>query len=145
MDVLYSFFKPEVENKGLKLEWLYQVPEDVNIIQTDKHKLHSILTNLIKNAIKYSDVGEIEIGCYKEQQFLEFYVKDEGIGIPKNRIEAIFQRFEQVDVLDARAFEGSGLGLAICKAYAEMLGGSIWVDSTLGVGSVFYFNIPILK
>lgn len=144
MEIIYSFFKTEAKNKGLKLEWLYQLPEDENIIQTDKHKLHSILTNLIKNAIKYSDIGEIEIGCYKQQQFLEFYVKDEGIGIPNNRLEAIFQRFEQVDILDARAFEGSGLGLAICKAYAEMLGGRIWVDSTLGVGSVFYFNIPIL-
>lgn len=143
MNVIYSFFKPEAESKGLKLEWLYQVPEDENIIQTDKHKLHSILTNLIKNAIKYSDEGEIEIGCYKEQQFLEFYVKDEGIGIPEDRLEAIFQRFEQVDILDARAFEGSGLGLAICKAYTEMLGGSIRVESTIGVGSVFYFNLPI--
>lgn len=142
MNVIYSFFKPEAENKGLKLEWLYQVAEDDNIIETDKHKLHSILTNLIKNAIKYSDEGEIEIGCYKEQQFLEFYVKDEGIGIPENRLEAIFQRFEQVDILDARAFEGSGLGLAICKAYAEMLGGSIWVESTIGIGSVFYFKLP---
>lgn len=145
LEVIYNFFKPEAENKGLKLEWLYQLSEDINIIQTDKHKLHSLLTNLIKNAIKYSDQGLIEIGAYQEQQFIEFYVKDEGIGIPENRLDAIFQRFEQVDFLDVRAFEGSGLGLAICKAYAEMLGGRIWLESTLGVGSVFYFNIPILK
>ncbi len=142
IDSLYRFFKLEAEAKGINLAWEYQLPEDEKTILTDPQKLVSLLTNLMKNAIKYTDSGEIEIGCYKNKEFIEFYVKDEGIGIPEDRLDAIFQRFEQADILDARAFEGSGLGLAICKAYTEMLGGTIWVESTLGVGSVFYFTLP---
>jgi len=73
---------------------------------------------------------------------LEFYVKDTGIGIPKNRQHAIFDRFVQADIEDKDAMEGAGLGLSICKAYVEMLGGKIWVESELGAGSQFYFTIP---
>ena len=73
---------------------------------------------------------------------LEFYVKDTGIGIPKSRQEAIFDRFVQADIGDRRAFQGAGLGLSISKAYVEMLGGTIRVDSEEGKGSCFYFTIP---
>ena len=76
------------------------------------------------------------------QQELVFYVKDTGIGIPQSRQKAIFDRFVQADISDARAFEGAGLGLSISKAYLEMLGGKIWVESDAGVGSTFYFSIP---
>ena len=76
---------------------------------------------------------------------LEFYVKDTGVGIPRNRLEAVFNRFEQADIEDTRAFEGSGLGLAISKSYTEMLGGQIWVESAEGKGSTFYFTIPAIK
>ena len=72
-----------------------------------------------------------------------FYIKDTGIGIPKHRQEAIFDRFIQADITDTRAFQGSGLGLAISKSYVEMLGGSIWVESREGLGSTFYFTLPL--
>jgi CheY-like chemotaxis protein len=73
---------------------------------------------------------------------LQFYVKDTGIGIPKNRQEAIFERFIQADIEDKMAYQGAGLGLAITKAYVEMLGGKIWVESEEGIGSTFYFTLP---
>jgi len=73
---------------------------------------------------------------------LQFYVKDQGIGIPKERQEAIFERFIQADISDKRAFQGAGLGLSITKAYVEMLGGKIWVESEVGKGSIFYFTLP---
>jgi signal transduction histidine kinase len=74
---------------------------------------------------------------------LVFYVKDSGIGIPIDRQEAIFERFIQADIEDARAYQGAGLGLAISKAYVEMLGGKMWVESRIEEGSIFYFTIPI--
>jgi hypothetical protein len=73
---------------------------------------------------------------------LQFFVKDQGIGIPQNRLEAVFERFVQSDIGNTRAYEGSGLGLAISKAYVELLGGKIWVESEEGKGSTFYFTLP---
>jgi CheY-like chemotaxis protein len=72
----------------------------------------------------------------------QFFVKDQGIGIPQNRLEAVFERFVQSDIGNTRAYEGSGLGLAISKAYVELLGGKIWVESEEGKGSTFYFTLP---
>ena len=104
--------------------------------------MYAILTNLVKNAIKYTENGTIEFGCFKKGDFLEFYVKDTGIGIPKDRQEAIFERFIQADIADKMARQGAGLGLSISKAYVEMLGGKIWVESEEGIGSTFYFTLP---
>ncbi len=137
---LFNFFVPEAENKGLKLI-IDKLPEDELVVSTDKNKLSSIVTNLIKNAIKFTDVGTIKIGCKKNEKFLKFYVEDTGIGIPGNRKDAIFNRFEQADIEDTRVYEGSGLGLAIVKYYVEMLGGKIWVESEENKGSTFFFTI----
>ena len=142
IEELVRFFKPEAEKKGLQLiidEWL---PESAKRVITDQNKLNSILTNLIKNAIKYTDSGKINLGCQKKEAEIEFYIEDTGIGVPADRIEAIFNRFEQADIADTRAFQGSGLGLAISKSYVEMLGGKIWVESVEGKGSTFYFTLP---
>ncbi|WP_346858594.1 response regulator [uncultured Draconibacterium sp.] len=142
LNTLFQFFEFEANQKGLQLKLGNQIPDDDNQIITDKNKFSSILSNLIKNAIKFTDKGFIEIGGIKKQQYFEFYVKDTGIGIPKKRIDAIFNRFEQADIDDVRAFEGSGLGLAIAKSYVELLGGKIWVESAINEGSTFYFTIP---
>ncbi|WP_346862091.1 response regulator [uncultured Draconibacterium sp.] len=142
LNTLFQFFEFEANQKGLQLKLGNQIPDDDNQIITDKNKFSSILSNLIKNAIKFTDKGFIEIGGIKKQQYFEFYVKDTGIGIPKKRIDAIFNRFEQADIDDVRAFEGSGLGLAIAKSYVELLGGEIWVESAINEGSTFYFTIP---
>ena len=185
LEYVYIFFKPEVEAKGMQLSIKNGLTAEKAVIHTDREKLYAVLTNLVKNAIKYSDAGSIEFGYTLKpfvpssnhaavqlsahaavqssvhavaqssahavvqssdsesmQQELVFYVKDSGIGIPQSRQKAIFDRFVQADISDARAFEGAGLGLSISKAYLEMLGGTIWVESEAGVGSTFYFSIP---
>jgi len=139
---LYTFFKPDAKGKGLKLVANKPLSDSEAIIATDREKLFAILTNLVKNAIKYSIDGIIELGYTKNDKEFEFYVKDTGIGIPKEMTESVFDRFVQVDQSSTRNFEGTGLGLAISKAYVEMLGGKIWLRSKVGVGSKFCFTIP---
>lgn len=142
LKTLNEFFRLEAENKGLQLMIDNQLAKADSLIQTDENKFGSILINLIKNAIKFTDKGRIIIGCKKKGEFIEFNVKDTGVGIPANRTEAIFNRFEQADIEDSRALQGSGLGLSIVHSYVDMLGGEIWVKSKEGVGSQFYFTLP---
>lgn len=141
IEYIYTFFKPEAEAKGMNLLVKTSLPSKEAIIKTDREKVFAILTNLVKNAIKYSEKGVIELGYIKNGETLQFYVKDTGIGIPKDRQEAIFERFIQADITDKMARQGAGLGLSITKAYVEMLGGKIWVESQEGVGSTFYFTL----
>ena len=142
----FNFFVKEAELQGLLLSYETSLTAAEAKIISDRNKLESILTNLIKNAIKYTHNGKISFGCFiatnNGDKYLEFYVEDSGIGIPKGRLEAIFNRFEQSDIEDKRVYEGSGLGLAITKSYVEMLGGKISVSSDVGVGSKFVFSIP---
>jgi len=138
---LHVFFSFEAEKKGLKLFIDNKLSEDGSLVITDKNKLSSILSNLIKNAIKYTEKGIIKIGCKKNVDLLEFYVEDTGAGIPSDRKKAIFNRFEQADIEDKQVHEGSGLGLAIVKSYVEMLGGTVWVESEENKGSTFFFTI----
>ncbi|MDZ7633132.1 MAG: ATP-binding protein [Bacteroidales bacterium] len=143
VEELILFFQPEAEKKGLKLSLEMLLPPNKKHISTDQNKFNSILTNLIKNAIKFTDTGTIKVGCSQKGMEVEFYVKDTGIGIPKDSQKAIFDRFEQADITDKMALQGSGLGLAIAKSYVEMLGGKIWVESEVGKGSEFKFTLPI--
>jgi PAS domain S-box-containing protein len=151
IEYAYTFFKPEAEAKGIKLSFRNTLPVKEAIIKTDREKLYAILSNLVKNAIKYTNEGSIEFGVSTSSttgsvsepvELLQFFVKDTGIGIPKDRQEVIFQRFIQADIADKMARQGAGLGLSITKAYVEMLGGKIWVESEVGVGSTFYFTLP---
>ncbi|AUC83729.1 hybrid sensor histidine kinase/response regulator [Lacinutrix sp. Bg11-31] len=146
VDFIYSFFKPQIEEKGIRFIIKNSLSEEEAIINSDSEKIYGILTNVIKNAIKYTEKGTIELGyglkTKREPKEIEFYVKDTGIGIPKSRQEAIFERFIQSDLSDEKSFEGAGLGLSISKAYVELLGGKIWVESKVKKGSTFYFTIP---
>jgi PAS domain S-box-containing protein len=146
VEYIYTFFKPEVEAKGMKLSFKNTLSAKEAIIKTDHGKVCSILTNLVKNAIKYTKEGFIEFGYNLIETdncpSLRFYVKDTGIGIPKDRQDAIFERFIQSDIADKMARQGAGLGLSITKAYVEMLGGKIWVQSEAGIGSAFFFTLP---
>ncbi|WP_372650983.1 PAS domain S-box protein [Draconibacterium sp.] len=141
-DIL-SFFQVQAQKKGLTLNYQNKTPGAEIFVTTDRAKFESILTNLIKNAIKFTEQGSITVSHITKNGFIEFCIKDTGIGIPLNRQKAIFSRFEQADIKDKRAFEGSGLGLAIAKSYVEMLDGKIWVESTEGVGTEFYFTLPV--
>jgi len=140
---LFSLFETEIASKGISLVIKNKPCETPLIIQTDKEKLSSILTYLTRNAVKFTLQGSIEIGCVKNEHFIEFYVKDTGIGVPKEKKQKIFERFVQADYEGNRAFQGAGLGLSISKAFVEMLGGKIWLESEEGKGSTFFFTIPI--
>lgn len=138
---LFRFFQPAAKEKKLLLILNYPDAGKKLMLKTDKNKLESILSNFIKNAIKFTHEGSIEIGVFQENDAVCFYVKDTGIGIPKNRLEAIFERFTQADLTITKPYEGSGLGLSIAKAYAELLGGEISVESDFGEGSTFSFKL----
>jgi len=142
LEYIYTFFKPEAEKKGLKFSLKNKLLSKEATIITDPDKFLAILINLVKNAIKYTNEGTIEFGCENKGKYFEGFVKDTGIGIPKDRQEAIFERFIQADIEDKMARQGAGLGLAITKAYTEMLGGKIWLESEEGIGSTFYFTLP---
>lgn len=158
---IHTFFEPDAAKKGVSFSVTSLLPDEASKVFTDKEKLLAILTNLVKNAIKYCDQGAIEIGCslknggdFKEwpdlqaKQFIQFQVKDSGIGIAKERQQAIFERFIQADIIDSEARQGAGLGLSIAKSYIEMLGGKIWLKSNQEEnngekGTTFYFILPI--
>ncbi len=142
LEYIYNFFKPEAEQKKLQLSINNALPKNEAFIRTDREKVFAILTNLVKNAIKFTKSGFIEFGYEVKSELIEFYVKDTGFGIPDEQKERIFERFRQVSDSLSRSYEGSGLGLAITKAYVKMLGGYIWVESELGQGSTFRFTLP---
>ena len=145
LEYLYTFFKPAVELKNIQLLHNNATPDLEVVIQTDREKVYAILTNLIKNAIKFTFEGTIEFGYKKKGNYLEFFVKDTGIGIGPTQMDIVFERFRQANDTLTRDFEGAGLGLSISRAYVEMLGGKIWVKSKLGKGSTFFFTIPLFK
>jgi len=142
IEYMYSFFKPEAKLKGLKLSTRTPLSDDEAILLTDREKLYAVLTNLIKNAIKFTWDGFIEFGYEMKEKSLEFFVKDTGIGISPDFKEIIFERFRQCSESYTRDYEGAGLGLSISKAYVEILGGGMRVESIQGQGSVFYFSVP---
>ncbi len=142
IEYIYTFFKQEVEKKGMQLFFRNPLPAGQAVIMTDREKIYAILTNLVKNAIKFTHIGMIEFGYEKKNEYLEFFVKDTGVGIRDEKKEIIFERFRQGSELLTRNYEGAGLGLSISKAFVELLGGKLWVVSEFGQGSEFYFTIP---
>ncbi|MGQ1908978.1 PAS domain S-box protein [Marinifilum sp. RC60d5] len=145
IDHYYDFFEPEAKEKELSFNSSKALPAEQSVILTDQLMLDSILSNLIKNAIKYTVTGSIDFGYRDKGNYLEFFVKDTGIGIAANMQSIIFERFRQADLNNEDTIEGSGLGLAISKAYVEMLGGEIILKSELGKGSEFIFTIPVKR
>jgi PAS domain S-box-containing protein len=130
----------EAQHKGLKL---YYEQDNLGYdIHTDKDKFCSIISNLVRNAIKFTEKGHIIVHTQCDERTVLISVTDTGVGIPKDKIEKIFNRFEQADQSNTRKFEGSGLGLTITKAYVNMLGGSITVESKEGEGTCFKVILP---
>lgn len=142
MENIYTLFKLEADKKGLHFQLTDELEKEKIFIRTDREKLETILAKLIKNAIKYTPEGSIETGFEYKGKYLKFFVKDSGIGIEKSKQKSIFDRFTQADNSLSKTYDGAGLGLSITKAYVEMLGGTIWVESEPGKGSVFFFTIP---
>jgi PAS domain S-box-containing protein len=145
IDELYEAYSLKIKNlsqKNIDIQISSALKKNNAIIKSDSIKIRQVLTNLIENAIKFTEKGKIDFGYIIENNKIQFYVKDSGIGIPKTKHTIIFERFRQGDEALSRNFSGSGLGLSISKAYIKLLGGEIWVNSEPGVGSQFYFTIP---
>lgn len=123
------------------LEFTYKKDEDLTLIYNDEVRIKQIIVNLIGNAIKFTEKGKIELNVYLENNKINISIKDEGIGIPKEKQKLIFERFKQVDDGISRKYGGTGLGLAICKDLSKLLGGDIIVNSELGIGSEFIVSI----
>ncbi len=138
----YSLTRVELENKpNLRVSLVNQVINESDIL-ADFGRLKQVLFNLIENAIKFTKEGVIEIGCKKtDEKTLQFYVKDSGQGIAKEKHSLIFERFSQAHDSERADFGGTGLGLAISKGLIELMDGNIWVESELGKGATFFFNI----
>jgi PAS domain S-box-containing protein len=138
-------FFSKARRQGITLRYKTNLTHEKAFINTDETKLVQILTNLIGNALKFTERGSVDFGYSEKENELEFYIKDTGIGIPQELQKEIFNRFRQVEDTATRQYGGSGLGLSISKAYVEMLGGRIWLTSQLEKGSQFYFTIPFKK
>jgi len=132
----------KAEGKGLRIEIDALNPQAQILICSDEYKIKQILVNLVGNGIKFSNKGTIEIGFRIKGHFIEFKVKDMGIGIAKEFHDRIFERFSQVESDYTREYGGNGLGLAISKSFVHLLGGEIWIESIIGKGTIFYFTIP---
>ncbi len=145
---VHSSFQSEnlkKEKSHVKLKLHKALPDEESYIKSDPNRLRQILNNLISNAFKFTNEGYIEFGYRKlHNEILKFYVKDTGIGIPVEKLGAIFSRFIQADSSPTRKYGGSGLGLAISKGIVDLLGGKMWAESDEGKGSVFYFEIPYI-
>lgn len=144
LDSLHAQYGPVANRKGLSLTLELPAREGDLMVESDAIKLQQVLINLIGNAIKFSDNGVIKISCYRDSNEIVIAVADRGIGIARENHNIVFERFRQVDLRSVRSYRGTGLGLYICKAYMNLLGGKIWVESELGTGSIFYLSLPEL-
>ncbi len=135
-------FQVKAKNKNVQLNLTTPLPDELTHIVTDETKVIQIFTNLLNNAFKFTKQGHVSFGYELNEKFLEMYVEDSGIGIPENMHELIFDRFRQADSSIAREYGGTGLGLSISKAYVDLLGGKIWLTSTVRKGTTFCFSLP---
>jgi signal transduction histidine kinase len=142
-DVYNSFVTTKIqENKNFN----FILDVDCNnefLIIGDEFRLNQILTNLLDNAFKFTNIGEVRLGYRFVDNECVFYVKDTGIGIKQEFLSKIFDRFKQVEDGYNRNYSGNGLGLSICKGLIELMGGKIWVEQNDNHGSEFYFTVPV--
>ncbi len=143
--LLHDQFLLKAQKQNISFNLKPSLPDNKDRISTDETKLIQILTNLVGNALKFTNHGHVNFGYIVKNDELEFFVEDTGIGVHPEMYEEIFKRFRQVESTIERRFGGSGLGLSISKAYVGLLGGKIWLVSELGKGSTFYFTIPLKK
>jgi PAS domain S-box-containing protein len=142
---IYDTFKIQIKERENKLKLILNLEELKGEIRTftDAQRLRQVITNLVSNALKFTDRGSVELGCRMDNETrLLFFVKDTGIGIPKNKHEMIFDRFGQVDDSRTKIHRGAGLGLSISRSLVQLMGGSIWVKSEKGKGAAFFFTVP---
>lgn len=132
----YGLYRNKVQ-KGVLMK-LDEVDKNLNILG-DKARISQVLMNLLSNAVKFTPSGEIHIGYQRKGDSVLFYVRDSGLGIPANRVATIFKRFGKLN----NFAQGTGLGLTLCRMMVERMGGRIWVRSGVGLGTTFYFTLPV--
>ena len=132
---------PMISQKGLRL--ITEMPDEIPEIYNDRKKILQILLNLVNNAVKFTNKGEVKIDCTIDNSNLEVSVSDTGIGIKKEKMDHLFEAFRQVDGSAQRSYEGAGLGLYLSRKLVALLGGKIWAESQDGKGSRFTFTIPV--
>jgi PAS domain S-box-containing protein len=146
---LNKIFLNEIKNrnKDIKLTYSTGFRDPSDLIITDETRIRQILNNLLSNAIKFTDKGTIDFGyrATGDGRFIQFHVKDTGIGIPYRKQKLVFRRFQQADESIARKYGGTGLGLSISRELCRLLGGTMWIRSEQGKGSAFYFKIPFIQ
>ena len=142
---LYEQYRLRARQQNLVLNFSTHLDEGEAMVVTDETKVIQIFSNLLNNALRFTKKGRIELGYVVRGEMIEFFVSDTGIGIAPEHQEKVFERFFQVEGPSSKQYSGTGLGLSISKAYAELLGGSIWLISTPGEGSLFCFSIPFTK
>jgi PAS domain S-box-containing protein len=140
---LYEQYKLTADQQKILLHYETDLPDKKAVIHTDKTKLIQIISNLLNNALKFTKQGTIQFGYRLIKTEIEFYVRDTGIGVSPEKQKMIFDRFYQIESDSARQYGGAGLGLAISKAYVDILGGRIWLESKPGMGSDFRFTHPV--
>jgi len=138
-----ELIEPQASEKNIELRYV-SLSDDLTVT-SDLKKFRHIVQNVIGNAVKFTERGFVEIRVDKNEKFLNVVISDTGIGITENEIKHIFDEFRQADYSTSRRFGGTGLGLSIARKYAELLGGSISVKSTLGKGSVFTIQVPVFR
>lgn len=139
---IFTFYQTVAKKNNIRIYLEPHLPDSETYILTDEVKLKQIISNLIDNAIKFTHEGYIKLLYQRKNEQIEFCVEDTGIGISDELQDAIFERFRQADVGDARKYGGTGLGLTIARSYAILLDGKLWVESKEGKGSRFYLSIP---
>jgi len=142
MNELFTTYEKLVDLKKLRLIYSSDGSNKTIQVKTDENRIRQVLCNLLNNAIKFTKEGEIQFGYTVQKNFIEFYVKDSGVGIALQDQSIIFEYFMQIKATKKQLNSGNGLGLSISKALVEKLGGTIRVDSELGIGSSFLFTIP---
>jgi signal transduction histidine kinase len=121
------------------------IPADIAPLHTDREKLRQIILNLLGNAVKFTDGGEIRVSAYQQNGDFKLAVADTGIGIDKADFAGIFEEFDRGRLSDEGSYRGTGLGLAIVKRLVDVLGGSIAVESEVGKGSTFTVTLPLKR
>lgn len=139
---LFSIFDLKAKENEISLHLEKGLSDSDSVILLDSLKLHKVISNLLENALKFTNKGQIHFGYKLKDDKLEFYVSDTGIGIPKEKLEIIFDRFSQADKELSKKVGGLGLGLSIAKENVMLLGGDISVESRMMRGSTFSFDIP---
>jgi PAS domain S-box-containing protein len=144
IEELYDFYEPQARtpDKTISLHMHKSLRDNEAVIYSDERYFRQIMTNLLNNAIKFTEAGEVLFGYHAKPNGIEFFVRDSGIGIAPELLDKIFEPFRQGEEIISRKYRGSGLGLTIAKSYVEALGGYMWVESEVAKSSTFYFILP---